>query len=52
MNQSKYFLKALLIVFKKVGGPFWTPNDITIQTKTPQFVTKVVLYLYLKAIKI
>jgi hypothetical protein len=45
-------MKALLIAFWNVGGPFLTPNGITIQTKAPQFVTKVVLYLSLGAIKI
>jgi hypothetical protein len=33
MNQSKYSLKVLLIALCKVGGPFLTPNGITIQTK-------------------
>jgi hypothetical protein len=45
-------MKVLLIVFWKVGGPFFTPNGITIQTKAPQSVTKVVLYLSLGAIEI
>jgi hypothetical protein len=42
----------MLTTSLKVGGPFLTPNGITIQTKAPQFVTKVVLYLSLGAIKI
>jgi len=45
-------LKALLTAFWKVGGPFLTLNGITIQTKAPQFVTKIVLYLSLGAIEI
>jgi hypothetical protein len=38
-------LKPLLITLWKVGGPFLTPNGIMIQTKAPQSVPKVVLYL-------
>jgi len=52
MNWSKYSLKALLTIFWNVGGLFLTPNGITIQTKAPQFVTKVILYLFLGVIKI
>jgi hypothetical protein len=52
MNWFKYYLKALLIVLWKVGGPFFTLNGTTIQTKAPQFVTKVVLYLSSRDIKI
>jgi hypothetical protein len=52
MNWSKYSLKALLTILWNVGGPFLTPNGITIQTKTPQFVTKVILYLFSGAIEI
>jgi hypothetical protein len=52
INWSKYSLKALLTVFWNVGGTFFTPNGITIQTKALQFVTKVVLYLSLGAIEI
>jgi hypothetical protein len=52
MNWFKYYLKALLIAIWKVGGPILTPNEINIQTKAPQFVTKVVLYLSSGAIKI
>jgi hypothetical protein len=35
MNWLKYFLKVLVIVLWKVGGPFLTPNGITIETKIP-----------------
>jgi hypothetical protein len=52
MNWSKYFLKALLIALWKVDCPFFIPNGITIQTKVPEFVTKVVLYLSSGAIEI
>ncbi len=52
MNWFKYSLKVLVIVHWNVGGPFLTPNGITIQTKDPKFVTKVVLYLSLGAIEI
>jgi hypothetical protein len=45
-------MKVLLTIFWKVGGPFLTPNGITIQTKAPQSVTKVVLYLSLGDVKI
>jgi len=45
-------MKALLIVFWKVGGPFWTPNGITIQTIAPQYVIKIVWYVSLGAIEI
>ncbi len=45
-------MKALLIVFWKVGGPFWTPNGITIQTKAPQYVIKIVWYVSLGALEI
>jgi hypothetical protein len=45
-------MMVILIALWKVGGPFLTPNGITIQTKAPQFVTKVVLYLSLRAKKI
>jgi hypothetical protein len=45
-------MKALLIVIWNVGGPFLTPNGITIQTKAPQFVTKVFLHLFLSIIEI
>jgi hypothetical protein len=48
MNWSKYFLKALLITLWNVGGPFFTPNGITIQTKAPHSITKVVLHGYLQ----
>jgi len=40
MKWSKYYLKALLIIFWEVGGPFLTRNGITIQTKAPQSITK------------
>jgi hypothetical protein len=33
MNWSKYSLKVLLTIFWNIGGPFLTPNGITIQTK-------------------
>jgi len=33
MNWSKYSLKVLPTTIWKVGGPFLTPNGITIQTK-------------------
>jgi hypothetical protein len=52
MNWFKYYLKVLLTVLWKVGGPFLTPNYITIKTKARQFVIKVVLYLSSKAIEI
>jgi len=52
INWSKYSLKVLLITIWKVGGPFLTPNEINIQTKAPQFVAKVALYLSSWAIKI
>jgi hypothetical protein len=52
MNSYKYFLKTLLTAIWKVGGPFLTPNGIIVQKKVPQFVTKVVLYLSLRVIKI
>ncbi len=52
MNWSKYSLKALLTTLWKIGGPFFTPNGITIQTKAPQSITKVVLYLSLGVVKI
>jgi hypothetical protein len=42
-------LKVLLTILWKVGGPFLTPNGITIQTKVPQYVIKVILYLSLGA---
>jgi hypothetical protein len=45
-------LKVLLTIFSKVGGPFLTPNGITIPTKAPQYVTKAILYLSLGAIEI
>jgi hypothetical protein len=45
-------MEALLTIFWKVGGPFLTLNGITIQTQGPQFITKVILYLSLRAIKI
>jgi hypothetical protein len=38
-------LKDLLTALWKVGGPFLTPNGITIQTKAPQYVIKIILYL-------
>jgi len=41
MNWSKYFLKALLIALWNVGGPY----GITIQTKAPQSIAKVSIYL-------
>jgi len=46
MNWSKYYLKALLIIFWEVGGPFLTPNGITIQTKAPQSITKFVFIYF------
>jgi hypothetical protein len=52
MNFSKIFLKVMLIILWKVGGPFFTPNGITIYTKAPQYITKVVLYMFLGAIEI
>jgi hypothetical protein len=52
MNWFKYSLKALLTTFWKVGGPFLTLNGITIQIKAPQSVTKELLYLPSRAIKI
>jgi hypothetical protein len=52
MNWSKYYLKVLLTTFWKVGDPFLPPNGITIQTKTPQSITKIVLYISLGVIKI
>jgi hypothetical protein len=52
MNWFKYSPKVLLTIFWKVDGPFFTPNGITIQTKVPKFVTKVVLYLSSKVIEI
>jgi hypothetical protein len=52
MNWSKYSLKALLTTLWKVGGPFLTPNGITIHIKAPYFITKVVFYLSSRAIKI
>jgi hypothetical protein len=52
MNWSKYFLKALLTILWKVGGPFFTPNGVTIQTKASQSTTKVILYLSLRAVEI
>jgi hypothetical protein len=52
MTWSKYVLKALLTILKKVGGLILTPNGITIQTKATQSITKVILYLSLRAIKI
>jgi len=52
MNWSKYSLKVLLIALWKVDGPFLTPNGITIQTKAPQTLTKVVLYLSSTTIEI
>jgi len=52
INWSIYFLKALLTILWKVGGPFLTPNSITIQTKVPQYVIKVILYLSLGVIEI
>jgi hypothetical protein len=52
MNWSKYFLQILLIAFWNVGGPFFTPSGITIQRKAPPSITKVVLYLFSRAIKI
>jgi hypothetical protein len=52
INWSKYFLKALLTTLWKVSGPFLTPNGITIQTKAPQSITKIILYLSSWAIEI
>jgi len=45
-------LKVLLTALWNVGGPFSTPNGTTIQTKAPQSITKVILYLSLGAIEI
>jgi hypothetical protein len=42
----------MLTTIWNVGGPFFTSNGITIQTKAPQSVTKVVLYLFSSVIKI
>jgi hypothetical protein len=36
----------------KVGGPFLAPNGITIQTKAPQYVIKIILYLFSRVIEI
>jgi hypothetical protein len=52
MNSSKYSLKVLPTIIWNVGGPFLTPNAITIQIKAPQFVTKNVLYISSRAIQI
>jgi hypothetical protein len=46
------YLKVMLTFIWNVGGPFLTPNGITIQTKAPQFITKVVLYISSRAIEI
>jgi hypothetical protein len=47
-------IKAMFLMkqAQNVGGPFLKPNGITIQTKAPQSITKVILYLCLRAIEI
>jgi hypothetical protein len=52
MSWFKFSLKVLLTALWKVSGPFLAPNNITIQTKIPQSITKIILYLSSGAIKI
>jgi hypothetical protein len=52
INWSKYSLKVLLITLWKVGGPFLTPNGITIQTKSSPIGYKTTFVSILRGLEI